>query len=62
MFVSGTLASRSRDMHRHPDGSHCRLQHLQGGWYRKTDGTKLGDMIGQVFLWDARIRVGAARQ
>ena len=34
------------------------FQHLQGGWYRKTDGTKLGDMIDQVFLWDARIRVG----
>ena len=34
------------------------LPRLQGGWYRKTDGTKLGDMIDQVFLWDARIRVG----
>ena len=34
------------------------FQRLQGGWYRKTDGTKLGDMIDQVFLWDARIRVG----
>eukprot|EP00434_Breviolum_minutum_P037329 symbB.v1.2.033097.t1/scaffold3920.1/size48317/1 len=34
------------------------FRHLQGGWYRKTDGTKLGDMIDQGFLWDARIKVG----
>ena len=61
MCVSDTLTSRSRDMHGQPDCSHCRFRHLQGGWYRKTDGTKLGDMIDQGFLWDARIKVGAAR-
>lgn len=59
--VSDTLTSRSRDMHGQLDCSHCRFRHLQGGWYRKTDGTKLGDMIDQGFLWDARIKVGAAR-
>lgn len=32
---------------------------LQGGWYRKADGSKLGDMIEDVFLWDTRLKVQA---
>eukprot|EP00435_Cladocopium_sp_Y103_P015608 s2513_g3.t2 len=36
------------------------LQHLQGGWYRKSDGLKLGDLIEDFFLWDARMKIKAS--
>ncbi|CAK9064934.1 unnamed protein product [Durusdinium trenchii] len=32
-----------------------RLKPLQGPWYRK-DGTKMGDIIEDFFLWDSRLK------
>jgi hypothetical protein len=39
-----------------------RLEHLQGGWYRKADGVKLGDLIDDFLLWDARMKIKAPQR